>query len=204
MAISEQNALAGDEADDRVDTGSDPVRESILRVTLGLLEERGCLDVTTEAIAAAARVSKATIYRYWRSKQQIIVDATRLRFGPIEPPDMGSFEEEICWILKQRLRDYRWPGTIRLVAGIIGASTTDPELRAVFDEWIEYLSRAIRLAAQRGIARRDVRSDIDIFSLETLVAGVVSRVVVLGRSPSDVTIEHIAALVGAAVEPRQG
>jgi len=185
----------GDRAED---PGFDPVRESILRVTLGLLEENGCLDVTTEAIAAAARVSKATIYRYWRSKQQIIVDATRLRFGPIEPPDLGSFEEEVRWILTKRLGDYRQTGTIRLVAGIIGASTSDDELRAVFDEWIEYLSRAIRRVVQRGIARGDIDPDVDIFSLETLVAGVVSRAVVMGRSFSDATIDHIVGLLGAA------
>lgn len=179
----------------------DPVRESILRVTLGLLEENGCLDVTTEAIAASARVSKATIYRYWRSKQQIIVDATRLRFGPIEPPDLGSFEDEVRWILTKRLGDYRQTGTIRLVAGIIGASTADDELRAVFDEWIEYLSRAIRRVVQRGIARKDIDSDVDIFALETLIAGVVSRAVVMGRSFSDVTIDHIVRLLAAAVRP---
>jgi AcrR family transcriptional regulator len=182
----------------------DPVRESILRVTLGLLEENGCLDVTTEAIATSARVSKATIYRYWRSKQQIIVDATRLRFGPIEPPDLGSFEEEVRWILAKRLGDYRQTGTIRLVAGIIGASTADDELRAVFDEWIEYLSRAIRRVVQRGIARKDIDPDVDIFALETIIAGVVSRAVVMGRSFSDVTIDHVVGLLAAAARPAPG
>jgi hypothetical protein len=52
--------------------------------------------------------------------------------------------------------------------------------------------------AQRGIARNDVHPDIDIFSLETLVAGVVARAVVTGRSYSDTTIDHLAEMVATA------
>lgn len=186
------------EAQEGVDGGS--TRAAILQATLSLLERHGYTGVTTEAIASEARVSKATIYRHWRSKQQIVVDATRLLFNTIEPPDLGSFEQEIDWILRKRLADYRRPGTMRLVAGIIGASATDPELRTVFDEWVEYLSRAIRRVVQRGIARNDVHPDIDIFSLETLVAGVVSRAVVTGRSYSDTTIDHLAEMVANAAK----
>jgi AcrR family transcriptional regulator len=184
------------EAQDDADGGS--TRGAILQATLRLLEHHGYTGITTEAIAAEARVSKATIYRHWRSKEKIVVDAARLRFDTIEPPDLGSFEQEVRWILSKRLADYRRPGTIRLVAGIIGAAATDHELRTVFDEWIEYLSRAIRRVAQRGIARNDVHPDIDIFSLETLVAGVVSRAVVTGRSYSDATIDHLANMIANA------
>lgn len=197
---SDEAVVATEEGPEEVQEGAGggATREAILQATLGLLERHGYTGVTTEAIASAAGVSKATIYRHWRSKQQIVLDAARLRFGAIDPPDLGSFEQEIRWILRKRFADYRRPGTMRLVAGIIGASATDDELRTVFDEWVEYLSRAIRRVAQRGIARNDVHPDIDIFSLETLVAGVVSRAVVTGRSYSDTTIDHLAEMVATA------
>ena len=125
-------------------------RDRILRVTLRQLEEEGYSAVTTESIAAEARVSKATIYRFWSSKQHVVVEAARLRFGPVEVDDLGSFEAEIRWILEHRLADYREPGTLRLVGSLAGAATTDDKLRAVFDEWIDQLTEAIHHASERN------------------------------------------------------
>lgn len=177
----------------------DSARESILRTTLALLEEHGYPNVTTDLIAAEAQVSKATIYRYWRTKQQIVVDAMRLHMDTLEVPDLGSFAEEVRWILELRLNQYRQPRILRLVGGLVGAATTDPQLQPIFNEWVEQLSRAIRQIVQRGIARRDVRHDVDLYAVETLIAGVIARTVVLQRSFSSATIDEIVALIVRAV-----
>jgi hypothetical protein len=52
---------------------------------------------------------------------------------------------------------------------------------------------------QRGIARGDVRSDVDILALEVIVAGVVARTVISQQSFSGPTVDGIAALIAAAV-----
>ena len=181
----------------------DMTRERILRVTLRLLEEHGYSAVTTESIAADARVSKATIYRLWTSKQHVVVEAARLRFGPVEVHDLGSFETEIRWILEHRLADYREPGTLRLVGSLVGAATNDDKLRAVFDDWIDQLTGAIHHATERGIARGDVRSDVDTATLEILVAGVIARSVITQKSFSPADVDELAALIAAAaLQPR--
>jgi AcrR family transcriptional regulator len=183
---------------DEVNGVDDPVRTTILVVTYRLLEDMGYTAVTTDDIAAEARVSKATIYRYWRSKQQLVVDAARMHFGKVEAPDLGSFAAEIHWILEHRVNDYRQPETLRLVGSLVGAATTDPQLQSLFVEWVEQLSRAIRHVIQRGIARGDVRPDIDIHALETLVAGVIARTVIAQQSFSQATIETIVGLITTA------
>lgn len=178
-------------------------RERILRVTLRLLEEHGYSAVTTESIAAAARVSKATIYRLWTSKQHVVVEAARLRFAPVEDHDLGSFEKEVRWILEHRLADYREPGTLRLVGSLFGAATNDDKLRAVFDDWIDQLTVAIRHATERGIARGDVRSDVDTEALEVLIAGVIARSVITQKSFSPAAVHELASLIAAAaLQPR--
>lgn len=179
----------------------DPVRRSILLVTYGLLEERGYSNVTTEDIAVEAKVSKATIYRYWRSKQQIVVDAARMHFGKVEAPELGSFRAEIHWILERRVRDYREPGTLRLVGSLVGAATTDPQLQAVFAEWVEQLTRAVRRVIQRGIARGDVRADVDILALEILIAGTIARTVIAQQSFSEPTVDSVVDLIATAAAP---
>ncbi len=178
-----------------IETTDNHVRTAILLVTYQLLEDKGYATVTTDDIAAKAKVSKATIYRHWRSKQQLIVDAARMHFGKVEAPELGSFQAEIHWILEHRVQDYRQPGTLRLVGSLVGAATTDPQLQTVFTEWVEQLTRAIRRVIQRGIARGDVRPDVDIFALEAMVAGVVARTVVAQQSFSGSTVDSIAGLI---------
>lgn len=176
----------------------DPVRDSILAAIRRLLEEKGYPDITTDQIAAEARVSKATIYGYWRTKHQMIIAAAAERFGPMEPPDLGSFQKEIHWILEHRMGDYRRPGTLRMVGGLVGAAATDSEWRAVFNRWIEHLSRAVRRSIQRGIARGEVRDDVDILALETLSIGVLSRAVIRGRPLSESTVADAASMLAIA------
>ena len=180
------------------EAGVDSTRDRILRVTLRLLEEHGYSAVTTESIAADARVSKATIYRHWTSRQHLVVEATRLRFGPVEAYDLGSFQEEIKWILEHRLADYREPGTLRLVGSLVGAATNDDELRAVFDDWIEQFSEAIRHATERGVARGDVRDDVDTSALEILAAGVIARTVITQKCFSPAKVDELATLIAEA------
>lgn len=186
-------------------TGEDaPTRVKILRATLDLLERCGYSMVTTDAIAAEARVSKATIYLLWPTKQHIVVDAARLRLGPIEVRDLGSFEAEVRSILEHRLADYRDPGTLRLVGSLAGAATADATLKTVFVGWIEQLSDAIHESTERGINRGDVRPSVDTYALESLIAGVVARTVITQQSFSPTMVEELAALIAAAAAPEQG
>ncbi len=82
-----------------------------------------------------------------------------------------------------------------------GASTSNEVLAGVFDEWVEQLSRALRLLIQRGVVRGDVRPDVDSMALETLVSGVIARAVIAQQSFSEETVRHIAAMISSAAKP---
>ena len=177
---------------------------AILDATYDLLIGKGYAEVTTDDIAAAARVSKATIYRHWQTKQELVIAAARRHFGQVDAPDMGSFADEISWILEHRLDDYREPGTLRLVGNLVGTAASDPQLLVVFTEWVELLSRAIRRVIQRGIARGDVQPEVDIVALETMIAGIVARAVVAQHSVTSATVNNIVALIAKAAAPPRG
>lgn len=180
------------------DHANDGVQGAILDTTYDLLIGKGYAEVTTDDIAAVARVSKATIYRHWQTKQELVVAAARRHFGQVDAPDLGSFAAEVSWILEHRLEDYREPGTLRLVGSLVGAAASDPQLMAVFTEWVELLSRAIRRVIQRGIARGDVQHEVDIVALETLIAGIVARAVVAQHGFTNATVDSIVALIAKA------
>ena len=54
---------------------SEESRQAILRSTLKLLKETGFPQLSIEAIAADADVSKATVYRWWPTKAALVADA---------------------------------------------------------------------------------------------------------------------------------
>lgn len=182
--------------DNETPTGS--TRLSILDVTYDLLTSRGYAAITTDDIAAAAQVSKATMYRLWRTKQQLVVDAARMHFGKVEAPDLGSFRAEVHWILEHRARDYRDAATLRLVAELVGASVADPQLKSLFEEWVSQLSDAILRVVERGMERGDVRLGIEPPILGSLIAGIVARIVVTQHSFSADEVTAVAELISAA------
>jgi AcrR family transcriptional regulator len=172
-----------------------------LEVTLQLLEAQGYAAVTTERIAARAKVSKATIYRIWRSKQELVVEAARLRFHALEIPDLGSFRREVEYILESRMSDYRDSGTLTLVAGLVGAASADPLLEHAFESWVHQLDLTLRMIIDRGVKRGDVRSDVAGRTLVSLIAGLVARSVITQRPFGKSDTRALADLIAHAADP---
>src|SRR4051812_7849146 len=94
----------------------DPSRDGVIRAAiLQLLAEVGYGALTMDAVAAEAGVGKATIYRRWRTKQDLVVDTIAdLNRDEATPPDAGSLEDDLREML------HRLVGVIR---GPLGAAT---------------------------------------------------------------------------------
>ncbi|MGY1623192.1 TetR/AcrR family transcriptional regulator [Geodermatophilus sp. SYSU D00965] len=75
----------------------DPSRDGVIRAAiLRLLAEVGYGALTMDAVAAEAGVGKATIYRRWRTKQDLVVDTiSDLNQFVAAPPDTGSIEGDL-------------------------------------------------------------------------------------------------------------
>ena len=75
---------------------SEEARTAILEAADNLLVERGFAGVTMEGIAAAAGVAKQTIYRCWKSKTDVLMDAflEDVEQGLV-PPDRGSLAADL-------------------------------------------------------------------------------------------------------------
>ena len=70
----------------------DPTRDGVIRAAvLHLLAAVGYGALTMDAVASQAGVGKATIYRRWRTKQDLVIDIiAELNQAEIIPPDTGS------------------------------------------------------------------------------------------------------------------
>src|SRR5215203_7405886 len=75
----------------------DPSRDGVIRAAiLRLLADVGYGALTMDAVAAEAGVGKATIYRRWRTKQDLVVDTVSVMTQAIATPvDTGSLEGDV-------------------------------------------------------------------------------------------------------------
>jgi AcrR family transcriptional regulator len=94
----------------------DPSRDGVIRAAiLRLLADVGYGALTMDAVASEAGVGKATIYRRWRTKQDLVVDTiSDLNRSEATPADTGSLEGD----LRQMLRSL-----VGIINGPTGAAT---------------------------------------------------------------------------------
>ncbi len=117
----------------RVGRPRDPSRDEAIRAaTLRLVAEEGYDTLTMDAVAAEAGVGKATIYRRWRTKQDLVVDAI---FGLDHvlsiPPDTGSLEEDIRQFMHLVVETARSPAGA-VLQSLLPAMHHRPELREAY------------------------------------------------------------------------
>ncbi|WP_369137129.1 TetR-like C-terminal domain-containing protein [Modestobacter versicolor] len=111
----------------------DPSRDGAIRAAiLKVLAESGYAGLTMDAVAAAAGVGKATIYRRWRTKSELVADAVaELSSVSVEVPDTGSLEGDLRVLLHWLVGAVNGPlGAATL--SLLSAMPHEPELREAF------------------------------------------------------------------------
>jgi AcrR family transcriptional regulator len=142
---------------------SERAQRSILEAATQLLEEKGLVALTMEEVAERAKVSKATIYRWWPSKGVLAFDAFLARFLAQQPiPDTGTLRGDLLAALRSWIRAVKGTVTGRTLVGLIAEVQRDPELS---DLWRERVIRPVRdqhkVMLQRAIERGEIGQDTD-------------------------------------------
>jgi AcrR family transcriptional regulator len=111
----------------------DPSRDEAIRAALlRLLGEVGYGGLTMDALAQAAGVGKATIYRRWRTKQDLIVDSiSDLGSVLTVPPDTGSLRDDLRQFMHLVAEATRSP-IGAMLRSVLSAMQHHPELRAAY------------------------------------------------------------------------
>ncbi|MDN5895970.1 MAG: TetR/AcrR family transcriptional regulator [Nocardioides sp.] len=154
----------------------------ILKAALRVLAEVGYDRVTMDAVATAAKASKATLYRRWSNKATLVIDALLLLKDPPALPDEGSLREDLlatfCGI--DGMLDEE---SVATLGSIITAINRDQEFAAEFRSRVIGPKNAITIAIfERAKARGEVREDLDPELFGPALAGMIlHRVFVLGN-----------------------
>lgn len=145
---------------------------SILKAALDLLERKPLREVTADAIARKAGVSKATIYKWWPNKSLVALDAYLGGMTErVVMPDTGSAETDFTVQLKSVTAFYKSP-LGRLFCQFIAEGQSNPGFLALFRERFLYARRdAARVMWRRGVDRGEIRKEIDSEIVLDLIYG---------------------------------
>jgi AcrR family transcriptional regulator len=175
--------------------------EQLLATTLRLLAEVGYDRLTMDAVATAAKASKATLYRRWSSKADLVVDAvSRAKACPAPAVvDTGTLRGDLLAMScgSGGLTDQV---PMSVLASLVTALPREPELADAFQRL--FLGPRIALTVEmfeRARDRGEIGADVDLHLLATVLPAVVIHQRFLMQQEPDETF--IARVVDDVVLP---
>ncbi|MFE7232616.1 TetR/AcrR family transcriptional regulator [Streptomyces sp. NPDC002405] len=182
-----------------------PEREAELyAAVLDLLREVGYDSLTMDAVAARTRSSKATLYRQWGGKAELVVGA--MRHGKpvrLDAIDTGTLRTDLH-ALVAREDDCVMEQNSALMRALAMAMHTNPDLREAFrEQLIEPEMAEFRALLQRAVDRGEIRADCPAldFVVHMLAGGFVVRALIEAQPP---TQAFLRSYIDAVVLPALG
>lgn len=175
--------------------------EQILDATVRLLVDLGYDRLTLDAVAAKAHASKATLYRRWLGKADLVVDAIARAKRCPEPVDIdsGSLRGDLMAIACNA-GGFTDDVPLSVLAGLMSAMHHDADLQRAFRERflaprLEVLAGVLDRASKRG----EIDAEVDIQLLADVLPGMVlHRRLIMGGSVDD---DFIARIIDGVLLP---
>lgn len=176
-----------------------PREAQLLAVTMELLQEHGYDGLTVDAVASAARASKATVYRRWPSKAELVLAAFTEGIRQVAvPPNTGSLRSDLIKIGESCCEHAcTQAGAMRAVLAEVSRqpALNDAMQHQFIDQREALMKHVLREAVERGeIAESAITAEL----WDLLPGYLIFRSVVEGRPPTRRTVQ---ALVDGFILP---
>jgi AcrR family transcriptional regulator len=167
------------------------LEDAILEAAFAELSAAGYTAFTVEAVAGRARTGKASIYRRWATKQELVLDAL---CNHLPTPkdcgiDLGDLDDSVTTVDALRMVAQTMTSVLTSPAGdamraIKCEAVSDPELARTIDERFQAPRRAAMIALlTRGVQRGEVRPEAATALVADVLPAVLTHRIVLQREP---------------------
>jgi AcrR family transcriptional regulator len=173
--------------------------QEILDSTIDILAEVGYDRLTMDAVATRAKASKATLYRRWNGKAQLVIDALISQKEPHAFPDTGTLRGDLLGAFcgMGGLTDGH---QLAILGSVITAISRDAEFAEAFRRDFIGPKKAMSTAMfRRAQERGEIRDDIDLELISAALPGIVlHRAFLLGDS---ITPDLVAKILDEVILP---
>lgn len=185
---------------------SEPARQAILGTAMEILLDQGLHAMSMDAVARRAGVSKATIYRWWPSKERLALDALAAEWAstaPTDKDDTGTLRGDLLarfrpWVRQLNSRPYA-----RVVAGLVAAAQTDAEFADLYRQhFVRPRRDATRKVLVRARERGEIAADTDLeVALDLLYGPIYHRLLHAHAALTERFAQHVIDAVIASMSP---
>ena len=187
---------------------SETARTAILAAAIDLLLEQGLHAMSMDDVAQRAGVSKATIYRWWPSKELLALDALATAWATPTPDaqrNTGSLRGDLLAGLRAWMRQLKQKPYGRVIAGLVAQAQTDPEFAKLYREHFVQPRRAnTRELLRRAIDRGEIPPDTNIDVTLDLLYGPIYHRLLHGHAPlTDRFVQQVIDTVINGITPNR-
>ncbi|WP_421118934.1 TetR/AcrR family transcriptional regulator [Aquihabitans daechungensis] len=173
-AMGETAAVTGEQQRRRPgrprDVGAD---DAIMDAVVEILTEVGFRGLTIDAVAQRAGVGKATIYRRWDGKEQLVLDALAAGRLPVPQPDTGTLRDDLLAYYLPLADAEAQKGAVRLMPALAAEAAVDADLADRLHAFVSDRRAPVAGILQRAQDRGEVNDDVDIELVVDLLTGAI-------------------------------
>jgi AcrR family transcriptional regulator len=170
----------------------DQVDHRIADAAVELFGRKGWASFSIEAVARQAGVGKASVYLRWRNKEELLVEALKMRMGRVSDVDTGTVRGDLVELVRQLLGLYageRGPAALRLGIEARGI----PGLAEQYEAMAQSQILAARAIVHRGIRRGELPGDTSVtFLLDAVCGGAMNHALTLPPAMGRFSAEAMA------------
>ncbi|MEV0996563.1 TetR-like C-terminal domain-containing protein [Nonomuraea sp. NPDC050202] len=150
------------------------VDHRIRQAAAGLVLSHG-LDFTMDDVAAAAGVGRASVFRRYASKRDMLLETlTGLMNAHVAIPDTGSLEGDLRVVVADTLALWHQPGVARMAKQVYGEAGRDPAVAELIRTSMRTRMERSWVVYERAIERGELPPNADLWMLTDLFTGLVA------------------------------
>ena len=158
--------------------------QAIRDAAVELFAERGFEGVSVEDVAERAGVSRATIYRRYPSKVDLVVEAGGcLASDDIAFPDTGNLGDDLHGLARSLVKAFKDSPTGRVMPVMIFERRRYPELDAGYRRFLSDRKARTRKVLQRAVDRGELPGDTDVGVMSSMLVGPIFHRLIITQEP---------------------
>lgn len=179
------------------------VVKEIFRTTLAMLGEKGLSGIGFKEVAERAGVNRATLYRRWRTREDLVLDAILdSATDQVVAPDLGSLEKDLTAMLETLAAWLQSPvGRAALTANLEMALTDDASRARRIQLWQERRDEHDPIF-DRAVARGELSADFDRqAALAMVTGGIYTRIINQNQQVDSAWIQRLVGVFKLLTRP---